>query len=77
GAGEKLSQDYNIPYLGSIPLDANVRVGGDSGKPIVVEHPESAAAEALQQLAKDVAARVSVLTIQSQDASFIPIQMIG
>ncbi|MCB8923498.1 MAG: Mrp/NBP35 family ATP-binding protein [Ardenticatenaceae bacterium] len=77
GAGEKLAQDYNIPYLGTIPLDANVRVGGDSGQPIVIAHPESPAATALQQLAKDVAARVSVLTIQQQASSVIPIQMIG
>ena len=59
GAGEKLSHDYNVPYLGTVPLDANVRVGGDSGEPIVISHPESPAAEALQKLARDVAARVS------------------
>ena len=77
GAGEKLSQDYNVPYLGTVPLDANVRVGGDSGEPIVVAHPESPAAQALQKLARDVAARVSLLTIQQQASSVIPIQMIG
>lgn len=77
GAGAKLAQDYNIPYLGSIPLEAQVRVGGDSGEPIVVSHPDSPAAVALKQIAQDVAARVSVLTLQSHDANFIPIQMIG
>ncbi|MCB8968873.1 MAG: Mrp/NBP35 family ATP-binding protein [Ardenticatenaceae bacterium] len=77
GAGEKLSQDYNIPYLGSVPLEAQVRVGGDSGEPIVVAHPDSPAAIALKQIAQDVAARVSVLTLQSHEANFIPIQMIG
>jgi len=77
GAGQQLATTYNTPYLGSVPLDANVRVGGDSGEPIVVAHPDSAAALALRQIARDVAARVSVLTIEAQSAQFIPIQMIN
>ena len=77
GAGEQLAAKYNTPYLGSVPLDANVRIGGDSGEPIVVAHPDSAAAQALRQIARDVAARVSVLTIEAQSAQFIPIQMIN
>jgi len=77
GAGEQLAKDYNTPYLGSVPLDANVRKGGDSGEPIVVAYPDSAAALALRQIARDVAARVSVLTLQVQADNIIPIQMIG
>lgn len=77
GAGEKLAQDYETKYLGSIPLDANVRVGGDKGEPIVVTHPDSPAAKALHEFAKEVAARVSVLTLSSQSSNFIPIQMVG
>ena len=77
GAGEKLSTDYDIPFLGSVPLDADVRVGGDSGEPIVEAYPESPAAAALKQIAQDVAARVSVITLQTHDDNFIPIQMVG
>lgn len=77
GAGEKLAQDYDTKYLGTIPLDANVRVGGDTGEPIVVTHPDSPAAQALRDFAREVAARVSVLTISSQSSNFIPIQMVG
>lgn len=77
GAGEKLAREYQAHYLGSVPLDANVRVGGDSGQPIVVAYPDSPAAEALRTIAKEVAARVSLLTLQQQAANVIPIQMIG
>jgi len=77
GAGEKLAEEQDTAFLGSIPLDAHVRVGGDNGQPIVVSHPESAAAEALVEFAKTVAARVSVLTIATQASNFIPIQMVG
>lgn len=76
GAGAELAKANNTAYLGSIPLDAHVRMGGDSGEPIVVAYPDSAAALALRQLAKDVAARVSLLTLASQ-SNFIPINVIG
>lgn len=76
GAGQKLAQDYNLEFLGTIPLDANVRVGGDSGQPVVVEHPESAAAAAFTAVTRQIAARVSLLNLASQP-NFIPIQMIG
>lgn len=77
GAGQKLAADYQTEFLGSIPMDANVRVGGDSGQPIVIAYPESEAAEALNDVARKVAARVSVLTLQKQAEGVIPIQMIG
>ncbi len=77
GAGEKLAADYNTPYLGTVPLQSEVRIGGDAGEPIVVSHPESEAAQAIRTIAKDVAARVSMLTLATQESGFIPIQMIG
>lgn len=77
GAGEKLAHDYNTEYLGTVPMEAQVRVGGDSGQPIVVAHPNSEAAVALNEIARKVAARVSVLTLQKQAEGIIPIQMIG
>jgi ATP-binding protein involved in chromosome partitioning len=77
GAGEQLAEEYETEFLGSVPLDANVRIGGDSGEPIVVAYPESEAALALREIARQVAARVSVLTLQVQADNFIPIQMVG
>lgn len=77
GAGEHLANTYNVNYLGSVPMEAEVRIGGDSGDPVVVAHPESEAAIALNEIAQKVAARVSVLTLQKQADGVIPIQMIG
>ncbi|MDX1664968.1 MAG: Mrp/NBP35 family ATP-binding protein [Candidatus Promineifilaceae bacterium] len=76
GAGARLSAQYDTPLLGSIPLDANVRKGGDTGAPIVVSHPDSPAAQAVSEISEEVAARVSVLTLTSKD-NFIPIKMVG
>lgn len=77
GAGEILAAQYNQHYLGSVPLEARVRVGGDSGEPIVVAHPESEAAQAIVTVAREVAARVSVLNLSKPEANFIPINMVG
>lgn len=76
GAGEKLAADYQTEYLGSVPMDANIRVGGDSGNPIVISHPDSEAARALREIARLIAAKISVLTLSRQN-NFIPIEMVG
>jgi len=39
GGGEKLANKYNVPFLGSIPIDIDARILGDKGKPIVLEKP--------------------------------------
>jgi ATP-binding protein involved in chromosome partitioning len=75
GGGEKLAKNRNVPFLGRIPLEADVRKGGDYGRPVVASMPESAAAKAFRQLARDVAARVSV--VQFQNADVIPLNVIG
>jgi ATP-binding protein involved in chromosome partitioning len=77
GAGEDLAIDQDVPYLGSIPLDAEVRIGGDNGRPIIVAAPNSEAGEALREITQIVAARVSVLTLSIKQPDIIPLQMIG
>lgn len=37
GGGQKLAGEYNIPLLGSIPIDIDARILSDKGKPIVLE----------------------------------------
>jgi ATP-binding protein involved in chromosome partitioning len=76
GAGEQLAAQQDVEYLGTVPLDAQVRIGGDIGNPIVISAPDSPAAVAFTKISSDVAARVSVLTLSNQDA-MIPIQMIN
>ena len=39
GGGKKLADDFNIPFLGSIPIDIDTRILSDKGKPIVLEKP--------------------------------------
>ena len=63
GGGEDAAKLMGVEYLGVVELDPRIRVGGDTGKPIVVEAPESAGALAFRALARKIAARVSVMTL--------------
>jgi ATP-binding protein involved in chromosome partitioning len=61
GGGQKLADSAGVPFMGCIPIDPDVRMGGDNGIPIVISHPDSPAALALTAVAKNLAARVSVI----------------
>jgi len=74
GGGKRLAEQAGVPFLGGIPMDPQVRVGGDGGVPIVISHPDAPAGAALRSIAEQVAARVSVSVLQRGD--FIPIEMI-
>ena len=56
GGGKQLAEASQVPFLGEIPMDPEVRRGGDAGEPIVVAHPESNAAKAFVELAERVLA---------------------
>lgn len=61
--GEKAAAELGVPLLGKVPLEMPVREGGDSGLPIVLSAPESAAAIALMDIAKQTAAKISVAAL--------------
>lgn len=63
GGGEKTAAELGIPLLGCVPLEIPLREGGDRGIPIVVADPDSASAKALTQIAKQIAAKVSVAAL--------------
>ena len=75
GGGEKLAKERSVPFLGRIPLDAEVRKGGDFGRPIVATDPDSPAGRAFAEMAKQTAARISVVMLQNADV--IPLNVIG
>ncbi len=76
GAAIRLATEYKLEFLGTIPLDARIRIGGDAGQPMVTAYPDSETAAAFRTLASKVAARISVLTLRNQ-SNFIPIDLIG
>jgi ATP-binding protein involved in chromosome partitioning len=60
GGGRKLADDYNVPFLGEVPLGMEVREAGDKGTPVVISEPDSPQAAAFRKVAEEVARQVSI-----------------
>ena len=56
GGGERMSRQIGVPFLGSLPLDADIVTGGDEGHPIFVDKPHSVSAETYLAIATELAA---------------------
>jgi ATP-binding protein involved in chromosome partitioning len=54
GGGKEIAQESGVPFLGSIPIDPEVGVDADEGKPFVIEHPNSEAAKAFHEVFEKV-----------------------
>ena len=74
GGGKSLAKATDTTFLGKIPIDQNVRIGGDTGKPIVVSYPESAVAKSIQDISQKIAAKVSVAAMTANNA--LPINIV-
>lgn len=66
GGGENLAKDMGVPFLGRIPIYEPIRVGGDTGVPIVLGEPKSVAALAFRAAAEQLAAQVSIASFKNQ-----------
>ncbi len=60
-----------VPFLGEIPLDTKIRLGGDTGLPVMVTEPASPLGLAFRQAAENIAARISVMNVQSAQGNLI------
>jgi ATP-binding protein involved in chromosome partitioning len=56
GGGKRTAEQMGVHFLGELPLDPKVRIGGDSGKPVVQIAGEG---EVFLELARKAAARVT------------------
>ncbi|MBE3087554.1 MAG: Mrp/NBP35 family ATP-binding protein [Chloroflexi bacterium] len=73
GGGEDLARVAKVPFLGALPMEQSVRIGGDTGEPVVASRPDSDAAKALKSIAEQVAARVSVTALEQNNVPKINI----
>ena len=74
GGGEELAKATDTAFLGKVPIDQNVRIGGDTGRPIVVSYPESPVAKSLQEISQKIAAKVSVAAMTASNT--LPINIV-
>lgn len=59
GGGEKMCKDYQVPFLGALPLDIQIRREADGGAPTVVTDPDGRIAETYREIARRVAVAVA------------------
>ena len=57
--GRKMAEQYHMDYLGALPLDINIRLQADNGRPTVVAEPEGEVAGLYKKVARTVAAKVA------------------
>ena len=60
-APKKISEQFNMPFLGEIPLNSGIMSGSDLGKPIMITNSDSPSADAFRAAAKNIAAQCSIL----------------
>jgi len=59
GGGRLLAQQFDVPFLGELPIEQDIREGGDFGKPIALQ-TATLASKAFEQLAQNVAQQIAV-----------------
>jgi ATP-binding protein involved in chromosome partitioning len=60
GEAESRALAMGLPFLGAIPLHPDVRAGGDAGRPIVVDRPDSPHAQTFREVMGRLAQRISI-----------------
>lgn len=63
GGGRRISNSLGVPFLGEVPLEPEVAIGGDVGLPIVEKNPSSVSAKAYRDIAGLLASELSILSV--------------
>ncbi len=69
GGGEKMCADYDVEFLGGLPLDIRIREQADSGNPTVVADPDGNIAKTYKQIARRIAVKIADMA-QDHSAAF-------
>ncbi len=59
GGGEAVAEELGIPFLGRVPLDPEIVNHGDSGKPFIMEHPDSESGKAFAKIVNAIQAALN------------------
>ena len=54
GGGKDTATEFDIQFLGRVPIEPAIVLSGDSGMPVVISHPESASAKAFEEITEKV-----------------------
>ncbi len=65
GGGEKLSKELQVPFLGGIPIDPRIRIGGDKGVPIVFDLPDTEYSEIIMNISRSLAEQINLINLNA------------
>jgi ATP-binding protein involved in chromosome partitioning len=54
-----MAAEYGMDYLGALPLDMQIRLQADNGKPTVVSDPDGEVAQIYKAVARQVAVKIA------------------
>lgn len=69
GGGRSVASEYNVPFLGELPIDTRVRKGADEGFPFVLDPESGTLADAFRGVAENVVREVRRSNARSADAT--------
>ena len=61
GGARRISEQFDMPFLGEIPLNAGIMSGSDLGKPIMITASDSPSGSAFRSAARNIAAQCSII----------------
>ena len=73
GGGQVLADELDVPLLGKIPLQEELRVAADEGLPLVLEDPDAPAAQSLRHTARGLIAATPQQLAVLQEPSGPPV----
>ena len=59
GEGQRMAQIFGVPFLGEIEIDPQIRIGGDTGKPVASLGEDAPGAKSIYAMTRNVAARLA------------------
>lgn len=77
GGGRWASEELGVPFLGEVPLDPRVTLGGDQGNPVVTFAPDSPASQALRDVARNLIVQLEATASQRAQLPTLDLTGIG
>src|ERR1700726_3519804 len=72
GEGQHMAKSFGVPFLGEIEIDPQIRIGGDTGKPVASLGEDAPGSKSIYAMARNVVARLDVVN-QSAGAPVVQI----
>lgn len=60
GGGNQLAEELDAPFLGGMPIEPKIRVGGDNGIPILFDDPDSQSAKNILEISRKLAGQIEL-----------------